>query len=382
MICCSRIQVITIKWEADILSNKVILPINSPIVSTYPLDASYVAIAMGHPESLPWVYSNYIQLMCKQKEPKVFFFEFFASTLNRDTSFIRFQRVGKELVNVGWKDVVEFIKDCINMNSYIYTTVNKMFLKVSDQYEKRDFVHDLLIYGYDDVKEELHIAGNFKSGKYSFERCSYSEFRSAYNNVNPEVFYDWIPGIVLYKFATEELDSGIPTFEPTRVGKLLECYINSTNIYEYDFLVPEHTKQEFVFGLDVYRTVIKYIKQAIAENDENKQRTDIRTFPNLYEYKVDIRTFHLFYDHKNVMRHRLAFMIENNYIKSNEIDTTKYDSIYQRTLAHRNMVIKYHLTKDTKILQRLVDDIEQLVEDERIFLLELISCLSSTQHSV
>jgi hypothetical protein len=126
----------------------------------------------------PWLYSNYVQLKLDKRSGQVYFYDGF---INRDSPFVRFQRLSKELVNKKWKvSIIDFIKDCIQSGFYLFFYGQKK-MSASSMYQISDFDHDVFVYGFDDDKQQLHLAGNFKNGKYSCETCTYQESRVGRN---------------------------------------------------------------------------------------------------------------------------------------------------------------------------------------------------------
>lgn len=79
---------------------------------------------------------------------------------------------------------VDLIKLCINNNSYIYLVLN-----LSNILNQPHFYHDLLIYGYDDINQEIYLADFVFQMKYSFETISYIQFINAYLSLPPNQDY-------------------------------------------------------------------------------------------------------------------------------------------------------------------------------------------------
>jgi hypothetical protein len=93
---------------------------------------------------------------------------------------------------------------------------------------------------------------------------------------------------------------------------------------------------------------------------------------------ADIRLFHILYDHKAAMKIRLDFLTANHYIKEKNKDKlfATFNELYVSTTKVRNLAVKYQITSDDSILQRIsayCKELKQLDSSFTSYLLESLT---------
>ncbi|MEN1987493.1 hypothetical protein [Paenibacillus hubeiensis] len=323
------------------------------LISTYNIDASFVSMALSYELTEPWLCSNFIQLKSFKGSPQNFFYE---CQHEYDTPFFAVQRIGKDLINKKWEDIIQFIIDCIDTNYYILMMVNKKHLSVYKNMDIPEFIHDVFIYGYDSDQELVYLAGNFLNGKYAFVTCTFEEIRTAYILSFKDELFDWLFGVVLYQYRDSERQKVDPDIR-SRIKTLLEHYLNSTHMNLLDLNRTTHyDREQLLFGHDVYRNVIDHY----ASNED----------PH-----IDIRPFHLFLDHKKFMLHRFNFLITNQYIEKNAIDLASLSELITLTEIHRNLVLRFNITKESKLKNDVLNRLDSFIEKEQAVYKKIISFL-------
>lgn len=132
---------------------KKILPFSNPTITSWTWTAATFSILGNYPKCLPWLYNNFIQLFCECYEkwvslhyiPHVDVFSvcpFFHSSLIPRTFLLD--------LNISLNS---FIRTCINHNYYVYCIIDESYIS-----RKKRFLHELLIYGYDDLTQTYNIA--------------------------------------------------------------------------------------------------------------------------------------------------------------------------------------------------------------------------------
>ncbi|WP_238651772.1 hypothetical protein [Paenibacillus piscarius] len=322
------------------------------LVTTYNIDASFLSMAASHyKQTAPWIYGNFIQIKGFKGTSQNFFYE---SQHDRDTPFFSIQRISREIIGRKWNNIIEFVIDCVDLDFYILLLVNNKYLSVSEAFGITDYYHDIFIYGYDLEKEVFYIAGNFTNGKYMRVTCSFCELNEAYINLEDD-FYDWLFGVVLYKYRENESHK-VDRDLWKRVKSLLKHYVECTHMSENDYAITTHYDREnLLFGYDVYQNTIEILVNNMTVNEN-----------------IDIRPFHLFLDHKKIMQERFKYLNANKYFDPSELDLVKIEKIVEMSEIHRNIAIKYNLTKDRSVLERLINLMKQFINYEKEYYLKII----------
>ncbi|MBW4085045.1 hypothetical protein [Paenibacillus sp. S150] len=331
-----------------------ILPMKrQDLFATYNIDASFLSMALAYESTEPWIYGNFIQIKGFKGNPQSYFYE---CQHNRDTPFFLVQRLGKDLLNTKWKDIIQFIIECIDLNYYILMMINKSYLSVYQNTYYKDYLHDIFIYGYDLEQEIIYFAGSALNGKYSMTSCSFEEFRTAYVQSDKDGLFDWLYGIVLYQYRNTEMHKVNPDLR-LQIKTLLTHYIESTHMCLFDFSTTAHyDREQLLFGFDVYRNLIDYINKGGFE-------------------QLDIRPFSLFLDHKKIMLQRFKYFNSNQYIEEQNIDLGSLVENVQLAEIHWVLALRYNLTKEEKIKEKIIEHLSRFMEKEYEVYSRIISIL-------
>lgn len=287
-------------WEGK----NMILPLEKPFTSTYPYNANAISILTCHEKTFPWLYNNFIQLIgVKNKSDINCLLDFFDFSFEK-CPFLEFQKISKQLIMEKWDNLLSFVCESIKLHYYIYLVAKKK--EISAYHTSDDIVHDLFIYGYDDKKQELSIADNFR-GKYEFKKCSYQEFLKAIFNISEEQekYNEFNGCIILLKYKENE-KSG---FYPSRVKESIADYLNGTPTKNWytRFFDPwmEHNRELiFQYGIKNYDFIDRIIDTIMEK----------KYFPY-----ATLQPLHLLTQHKRIMSDRVLFMYKNGYIYNLEL---------------------------------------------------------------
>ena len=109
--------------------------------------------------------------------------------------------VPRDLISHFKIDIIDFIEHYIDQNKYLVFYVNRSYIKEHDDY---DVTHELLVYGYDRNRNELHICDYFKKGNLRPSTCSYQEMANAFNNASEGLQLD--DGGYYHFFSSEKIN--------------------------------------------------------------------------------------------------------------------------------------------------------------------------------
>lgn len=319
----------------------------------------YLCIILAYKENYPWFYENYIEIR-----------SFFSSISKRfkGTVGLEYHRElekiadGKafgypDLLNVG--NIVEFIKENINLGYYVIIAVDEYYLPEKHCYKSIHNVHPSLIYGYDDLNKKLFAIGWTNAqilGKMLFD---YSMFTEAYETgkKNYKDTYPWGDVCAITLFTLKPRESlyklGINVFL-----KRFENYVNSINYStQKGSLSPEEIEIN-KFGIDVYDVIIKGL---------NDQLGDIEP--------VDYRGIHFITEHSLGLYNRLNYLESIYRLENRTINFIKeYGNISQGLINGKNRYLKqiliennyshpYGSIKKTNILNKTTDLIISVKND-------------------
>ncbi len=318
------------------MDSRKVLRMTYPSITSYNAYGSLLSIISHDPNTLAWIYSTFIRLIYDPKQE----FLCFDEPRFQECPWVFAGDINRELIQFKWSNIIDFIVDCINVEFYLYVlAVDRFHIPESDVYHKSHLYHEIFIYGYDLKRKVLFCADNIKEGKYVYFECPISQFERAYEAVEKEKN----ECVVLFKYKDAEFQFDVKT-----VTHKISKYIYPDNVHTLNTLMNSQQKNH-VFGQDIYDYIVGILEE-------------IRP-------KYDRRIFHVLWEHKRCMLNRIRYMSEHRYLNNSEQIAEAYAEVERKSLAHRNMILKYNITGDTKLILRLIHDIK-LIKLKEKFIIE------------
>lgn len=343
------------KGRCGIIKSK--LPVCYPMITTYTQHAHLLTILTGNEFTYDWIFSNYIQLYINKDYEHNwgdFYFPFPYELRPSDTcKWIISKKIGKDLILKKWRTIIDFVIDSIDMGNYIHTMINNFYIPLSQAYKKYNYRHDIFIYGYNTKERILYVSDFFATGKYSFEEISFTDFEKAYSADHLAANSDYLNGLVYLYSLNKECDY---KFDINNIISSLKAYYNC-NTPEYWLMYNNENIGNIVFGNQIYTTLSNYISKAINGNAD-----------------IDLRPFYLLYDHKKIMLLRIKYLNQKGYFSEcYEKSINDLTIIEEQCRLLVSLVIKYNITKNTKLINKAINVLNLVKNQENDILLQYIS---------
>lgn len=299
-----------------------------------------------------WVYSNYIQLAgaITYDTPVDFCaYPYRDSTYFSLNPCVIFQRSNFCLLQERGKNILDFIKEAIDCNRYIEFLLEEKYLT---RYEANRYqysrIHQNLVYGYDETKEELMILGVDSNGYPINGSVPKEEFLKA--------FYagEYASGIYTLEYKPDDSNYRLNV---KKIIQLLEDYLEGRNSSEdYGTLV---NPMECVYGIKLYD---EFVEKDGAER-----------------ISKDYRIAFTFSEHKKIMKDRVEFLIERKIISKAEAEDVmiQLNQICLVSSTLLILVLKNQGKPVKNLKQRLIKNIEQVKKLEKECYSSLIVLLKS-----
>lgn len=236
---------------------------------------------------------------------------------------------------ISWNliDFVELNKRMLAQGTYILGIYNEYYVPCKKPYQRRDFTHDYIIFGYDDEKEVFKSAGYVNSGNYEYFDLRYEDYINSINSIRTHKF--WI-----------NYNSMKPNYEPViRIDKIINELGNYLNSQKDNFTIGSKD----VFGVSACDKLAEYVK--CGKN-------------NL----LDLRFTRAYMEHKAVMNLRLNTLHNEKIIKNRHTLEAYSENVYSKACNAFNLSIKYNLTKRPEILETLYRYIKDINSAEKALL--------------
>lgn len=291
-----------------------------------------------------WFYSNYIQLHCDSSmgelnEMQDVELDFFTGQKIRGNYLINNPYLFTEVMDrcdlLKMVPFREFVMESINNNYYVQALFNEKFIPGRWSYQKWDFNHVNLIYGYDICKEVYHVFGYDDKYIVSASEVPFALIEQSINSGMPQkINEDYIYRITL---ASPEKDF---KFNPKLMISFLKEYLTSKNSFDRCSFIT--VPMERTFGISVYQCII-----------------------NSFEFVLhNSRVFYSLYEHKFIMLKRIEFLRTNGWIQPNDFNQIyyTYKDIVQKAQQVLLIILKGNIKSECQVGDEKKKKMIQLLE--------------------
>lgn len=300
----------------------------------------YMGIALCSPVKnayLNWITTNFIQLYCYKD------FDLHAIPLNFSTGiylnddfysfcpYLRVQNIKYSLLKKNNINIIKFIISALDDDNYVDVFLNEYFVPQGNGFEKYEYQHGNMIYGYDLQGETFNIVGYNEHSLIRHSVLSFKQLEDAIIEDGREGWYR-IGLLSIFKFHPYVTF----TFNLDLMLKQLEDYLYAKNSLE-GCSIMENNEPRIAHGIDVYDYLI----------------INISLFPS------DIRPLHVIWEHKKIMLLRLKYLKFYDYINIDDFQFlySEYSSIERLAMQTRNLqmknILKFNDANIEKIQKKL-----------------------------
>ncbi len=331
-----------------------ILPMSEPIIKCYPIHAGVFSILGAHTqEHLPWVYNFYVQIFTPpglKYKNRLNYAVLDPLKVCPWIETIHLERsIGLEVMNI-----VELIKTCINHEYYFFSCFNVNQIAAYEATQLSN--HEMLIYGYNDEKEEFYFADNYKKGKYSHGIASYKEIENATGLFGASKERLALIGI---KYV-EDNKLKYYQFDKRAYTDLLVDYIeqrDNSRYWDSPGIVVK-TYQERKWGIGVYSFVLDYLTLAQKAGKS-----------------IDIRGFYVIKEHKLILEKSLTYVLGTQWKSKYPTTWNLLEKDIKMATVALNLCLKYNLVFNEKLFDKIRQYIMELEENDRRLFPSLIEIL-------
>lgn len=338
----------------------IILPISEVQVTTWAEQNFLFAILKEIPTGYDWILNTHIQIRGSHfvhyeggnVDTSITFYPYAMHNLTPNIydqcPFIEKYTLPKELVRSKFETFHDFVMAAIRSGYYISTYMDQYFRNDIRTY---GFHHPNFIYGFDKKMKKILLADNFENNKYAYKTITYSQADLAFELVGGN---SWETSIFLYKIK-EYRHEFYPKYVKEQLIDYLNpcrglCYLDRTICMNPRYNGAAY-RNEVYYGIECYDLIKKYIA-GIKENDIDYVDGDWRSFSMLK-------------DHKQLMLERYNFMTENNFANENNDLEEKFIKQIKDCEILINIFLKYKLTHDIDILDKILLRLDKSLENDK-----------------
>lgn len=339
----------------SINNDKVVLQVKYPMITSFTTDAHMLAILNNYPITEEWIFNNYINLWGEKLDDidEQLYIRFGSWFIRKSCPYFKINTYYKEFFESIKCNIIEFIISKIQLGRYLNISYDQFYIPNSPKYMKYHFQHQLLIYGYDKTLKTFYIADFYASSRYSFENASFDSVELAIiNSLNLDNFLcDEIEFYYTnYKFNNDFLYNSLNNLLHSKNNVL-----QNENIFISDIEIQRIQENKYTFGMENYNLLKNTLLGLL--NGNNKFN--------------DVKPLHIIFQHKVIMSERLKFLAKKKLINPNDDIINEYVNLQNISNLCRNLFMKYQVTHDNKLLNKIISNLDLLISSET----DAITCL-------
>ena len=299
------------------------LPLAEPIYSTYHSHGLSGALLYHNPSLRNWYLNESLNLTCS----RMFLSGFSTPDLNisntgiLDNPHVNYYRLSLNTIGT---DIQKIIPAIIQEGYYMhFCGIDDYYVKNKSWYEKRHFIHDGLLIGFDNSSNTYTLFAYDNNWIYRVfrtpQKCFIDGVKNGANKINDA-----------YVWAIKPRND-IVEFDPKRIGVQLRNYLNSS-LEKYPTYINSR-----VYGRVVQEYIVMYL--------------DMLGNGCIAHEKMDWRILRLLWDHKRIMLERIL-LIEQKYDLSCTY-SNRYEVIVKEMNALRMLYASYHLKERGTIIKSI-----------------------------
>ncbi len=238
-----------------------------------------------------WIYNNFIQLRFNATDAAKLLY---TDLLRRDfriytvNPIVKCATVKRKMLDDLHIDLSDYICSLIDNERYIEIWLNEKYIPGLRAYNKWDFDHESMIYGYNKNAGTFNVV-SIKEGRPYLQNIDFSVIEAGYRNCSNSLDY-------MYTFEYSPTD-GPYEYDFPHIFHRLEDYLLGNNpTDEYCYLLPKEIGE---FGMDLY--------DAIMNDSENAN-----------VFLDDKRLPYVFFEHKKCMLRRIEFLNKEGFFEPND----------------------------------------------------------------
>ncbi|NWL88098.1 MULTISPECIES: hypothetical protein [unclassified Paenibacillus] len=344
--------------------NAVQLPVLDPPLKGFLRWAYTLSITSAHEETVPWYYSNFIQLSCNKKfleKGRQYYIDFFRgkpNELNFNNPFLLTCSVNYTILeSLPLESWPKLFADQIRNGYYCIVFLDESKLSPAAAYQREPFPHHLLLYGFDWEESSFHASMFDKTGVYRNLLIPFRELVEAIQSMRQLLNNNLTADHHTY-FYKYEPHSPYPFDKMAAIDQLRDYLNGETHLNRINY----NPDEEEAFGIKVYDYLQMYY-DAVENNDAR-----------LVE-RNDVRHLHVLWEHKRMMSERIEYLVEEGIIPDDRELVEGYKEISKKILKLRDQYIRHEIRADKDVYKRLRLRINELREEEPVLLQKLISRL-------
>ncbi len=297
------------------------LPLAEPFYNTYHIQGADSAVFAENPSICNWYYNHLSMLYCNKKflrghtTPELFIW---------DSSFENNPYLKKMYMPIKYfgYSVHKVIRELLDDQYYVhFYGIDDFYIKGKTWYQKRHFIHDGLLYGYDQNDRTYSIYAYDQSWRYRTYKISQDDFEAGRKSARDRK----VAGKL---FAIKPIPTVIE-LKPDMIFENIRDYLGYSSRKEY-----LKQRDKTVFGIETQEYMAMYLTM-LASGDIPYEKMDWRIFRQLWE-------------HKKVMQKRIAAVEQRLSVPLTVSE--QYSEVVKQANDIRMLYAAHHMKRKDSVL--------------------------------
>lgn len=289
----------------------------------------------------PWIYSKYINCYYDSKALGIFNHctpegRYFSKS---NAMLVQKFKFDKSILMIDSSYFVQWARNLLIHSWYIMGYFDEYYIPARLYYKEKHFRHPMLVYGYDDNLKLFYAIGYTNKRKYESFTLTYDEFISSIKVDFDREKQDYEKvNIFRIEFEAFKVNPDFDfKFDLRQIYTSIMDYIHSTDSCNF-------RRKGLVYGIDCEREFINYL---------NRQKGEL----------LDERYSRFFMELKEMMVIRLKYLNDEQITSQQVLD--EYKGICELQKNIHLMFLKYNISKNEDIIDRIVSKVSEIIEKER-----------------
>jgi acyl carrier protein len=334
-------------------------------VTSYLFRAYPLCIALAFDNLRSWYYQKMIQICAQIHDDGYVILDYMEKFDFTSEVMVNLKLRLEELKDID--NIVNYVIEKINDGYYLSICLDEYHLGGKPKFRNTHFVHETLIYGYDNLERRFSGLGFDESGIFNTFTLDYHAVTMAFEDA--KIYYpDSAPyaveqAIRLFRPLDIKTQAGVYPFDCNAFLQRLNDYLCSKGaITEINYIVPPTLKRDHLtrknlrYGLEVGQVVVDRLERMIRG-----------------EILIDYRALHLLAEHKRGLLARLKYvagLMGGAGATANTL--AEYGSVVAgfETIRAEALKVMNSASKDDlfRYLERIIETMKSSLEKEKLIL--------------
>jgi len=342
------------------------LPLGQPPISAYLFHAYPLSILAQEDRYLPWFYSTYIQLFSFPDEELKFYthpcctHHQIRHLYVQTCPLLEARAIDRKTLAPTPTGLGAWIRDAIEHKCYVQVDVDFFYLPNRPQHQRRHFIHEILVSGYDPVAQTFLCSGFDQRGQYTTAAlpCAILEKALAWTKErhiqqaldSGERLPPWFaaamedrPSIFLYKYLRDQSC----LLDLASIGEHLEDYLQERDSSTRQRALAK-PRSGGAWGLGTYTALQQHLEEC---------KNGSTSFSPII--------WRILAEHKTCMKNRLAFLIQRDLIDPHRTPTRRYHALANRVHSLRLALLRNRHTARPDTFSATIHTLTAIASEER-----------------